>query len=67
MFEVSKSEEIITLPPMMMHGRASPLTPVQTPRLANQCSLKVTVPAELEGAAYIFVCIRKGNFILNFY
>lgn len=42
-------------------GGASPVAPQMGPR-GVQSSLRVTVPTELTGSAYIFVCIKKGGF-----
>lgn len=42
-------------------GGASPVAPQMGPR-GIQSSLRVTVPTELTGSAYIFVCIKKGEF-----
>ncbi|CAL4186926.1 unnamed protein product, partial [Meganyctiphanes norvegica] len=58
-FEVSKSEEEKPGPSnSIMPGGVSPMINRSIP---PQSSLKVTVPAELEGSAYIFVCIKKDE------
>ncbi|XP_076044379.1 mediator complex subunit 17 isoform X2 [Oratosquilla oratoria] len=60
-FEVSKADDIPTGPSSaIMSGAISPMSPVPNTRV-QQSSLKVTVPTELEGVAYIFVCIRKDE------
>lgn len=57
-FEVSKSEDVQPGPNnALMPGGISPMMNRGVP----QSSLKVTVPAELEGSAYIFVCIKKDE------
>ncbi|KAB7502690.1 Mediator of RNA polymerase II transcription subunit 17 [Armadillidium nasatum] len=59
-FEVTKADEGQAGPnALSVPGNMSPMSPIQQNRPTS--SLKVTVPAELEGSAYIFVCIRKDE------
>ena len=56
MFEVTKAEEGAQ---GSGSGQGGSMSPIQNMR--NNSALKVTVPAELDGSAYIFVCIKKGK------
>ncbi|KAK7066861.1 Mediator of RNA polymerase II transcription subunit 17 [Halocaridina rubra] len=62
-FEVTKADENSGPSSALTPGGASPMSPVTTipPRIGPGSSLRVTVPAELEGSAYIFVCIKKDE------
>ncbi|XP_063842068.1 mediator of RNA polymerase II transcription subunit 17-like isoform X2 [Scylla paramamosain] len=59
-FEVSKADDV-TGPSSLVgaSGAASPLSPMAN--RAPQSSLRVNVPTELTGSAYIFVCIKKDE------
>ncbi|KAK4300045.1 hypothetical protein Pmani_017759 [Petrolisthes manimaculis] len=61
-FEVSKADDGPGGPGILSigSGGASPVAPQLGPR-AIQSSLRVTVPTELTGSAYIFVCIKKDE------
>lgn len=59
-FEVSKAEEGAGPSAVATPGGTSPMSPVAN-RGIQTSSLRVTVPAELEGSAYIFVCIKKDE------
>ncbi|XP_071537710.1 mediator of RNA polymerase II transcription subunit 17 [Panulirus ornatus] len=58
-FEVSKADEISGPSSVVGSGGASPMSSL--PARGLQSSLRVTVPTELMGSAYIFVCIKKDE------
>ncbi|XP_045616724.1 mediator of RNA polymerase II transcription subunit 17 isoform X1 [Procambarus clarkii] len=58
-FEVSKADEASGPSAVVGPGAASPVSPI--PARGLQSSLRVTVPTELMGSAYIFVCIKKDE------
>ena len=59
-FEVSKADDILGPSALVgASGAASPISPMAT--RGPQSSLRVTVPTELMGSAYVFVCIKKGK------
>ncbi|XP_042219140.1 mediator of RNA polymerase II transcription subunit 17-like isoform X2 [Homarus americanus] len=58
-FEVSKADEGAGPSAVVGTGSASPISPL--PSRGLQSSLRVTVPTELMGSAYIFVCIKKDE------
>ncbi|XP_068244479.1 mediator of RNA polymerase II transcription subunit 17 [Palaemon carinicauda] len=59
-FEVSKADEGAGPSNALTPGGTSPMSPVAS-RGTPASSLRVTVPAELEGSAFIFVCIKKDE------
>ncbi|XP_064113711.1 mediator of RNA polymerase II transcription subunit 17-like [Macrobrachium nipponense] len=59
-FEVTKADEGSSPSSALTPGGASPMSPVAS-RGTPTSSLRVTVPAELEGSAFIFVCIKKDE------
>lgn len=59
LFEVTKADDSSGGPNSNV-GPGSGMSPLQTSPRTQISSLKVTVPADLEGSSYIFVCIRKG-------
>ncbi|XP_027226461.2 mediator of RNA polymerase II transcription subunit 17 [Penaeus vannamei] len=58
-FEVSKADDIGGPSTAVVPGGASPVSPVAN--RSHQSSLRVNVPTELMGSAYIFVCIKKDE------
>ncbi|KAK8725170.1 hypothetical protein OTU49_010734 [Cherax quadricarinatus] len=58
-FEVSKADEASGPNATVGPGAVSPVATV--PARGIQSSLRVTVPTELMGSAYIFVCIKKDE------
>lgn len=61
MFEVTKADDE-PIPTNSSSGSPPQSPTVSTP--AQQSALRVTIPTELQGVAYIMVLCRKGNYFV---